>query len=226
MTPGSLDVAAYEQDEGFLDRAMERGQAALSVHRPRKGAVVLGRSSQLEAEVHVEALLHDGLSLYRRRGGGCAVYLDPGTVVVMAAVPAPGLGHLPELFSAFSHWMIEGLSACGQVALRRRDVCDLVRDDRKVGGACLLRRRNWALYAVSLLVSTPIDALERYLRHPPREPAYRRGRPHGQFVATLGDPGRLDDAIRLEKQLGVRLGAIPLLSSGKVAVAARGGILF
>ena len=42
------------------------------------------------------------------------------------------------------------------------------------------------LYHGTLLDSFDLDAVGRLLRHPPREPGYRAGRPHGEFLANLG----------------------------------------
>jgi lipoate-protein ligase A len=61
------------------------------------------------------------------------------------------------------------------------------------------------LYSATLLVDPDLDLVERYLAHPPREPEYRRGRPHRDFMGRLGGldttpPGEIL-AGRLDTQL-------------------------
>ena len=57
---------------------------------------------------------------------------------------------------------------------------------RKVVGCSLYMPRDFALYLASILVRPDLGDLETYLAHPSREPDYRAGRPHGDFVAGLG----------------------------------------
>jgi lipoate-protein ligase A len=147
--------------------------------------VVLGRGSRPEAEVHLELVEEDGCPLYRRRGGGCSVVLDPGNVIVAAAFAVQGIGQTPAYFRRLNQWLIAGLAALGVQGLSQDGISDLVMGDRKVGGTCMYRPRGVLLYSASLLVSPQLQLLERYLAHPPREPAYRRGRRHLDFVRPL-----------------------------------------
>jgi lipoate-protein ligase A len=116
--------------------------------------------------------------------------IDPGNVVVSAAVPQTGLPRIRDLFASFSDWLIAALARIGLHGVHRKDVSDLALGEHKVGGACLYRPRGVALYSATLLVEPQLDLMERYLAHPPREPAYRHGRSHADFVGRLGDlPG-------------------------------------
>jgi lipoate-protein ligase A len=67
----------------------------------------------------------------------------------------------------------------------QQDTSDLALEDRKIAGACIYRARGLLFYTVSLLVQPQIGLMERYLQHPPREPAYRQGRRHAEFVTSL-----------------------------------------
>jgi lipoate-protein ligase A len=70
-----------------------------------------------------------------------------------------------------------------------RGISDLAIGDRKVAGSSLRLWRGRVLFQVSLLVDLDVGVLERYLRAPSREPDYRRGRTHRDFVVTLRDAG-------------------------------------
>lgn len=194
-------ILPYEEDERLLAEACRGGRPLVTITRPASTTIVLGRASRPETELHMERVLRDEVALLRRGGGGCAVLVDPGTVLLQTAFPAPGIGGLPELFRNCTDWALGLLEEAGLTGLSVAGICDLVRGDRKVGGACMIRRRDWALYGLSLLVATDPARMEQLLRHPPREPNYRRGRSHRDFVGTLGRPGVPDDAAHLAGSL-------------------------
>jgi lipoate-protein ligase A len=64
-------------------------------------------------------------------------------------------------------------------------ICDLTIDNRKCSGNSLRVARDHVLYHGTLLVDFDLPLLERCLRTPPRQPAYRAERAHGSFVANL-----------------------------------------
>jgi lipoate-protein ligase A len=68
---------------------------------------------------------------------------------------------------------------------------DLAIADRKFSGNSLRCKRNHLLYHGTLLYDFPLALIERYLAHPPRQPAYRRGRSHRDFVTNF--PARVED---------------------------------
>jgi lipoate---protein ligase len=150
---------------------------------------VLGRGGSEERELHRAAIDADGVPVYRRPGGGGAVVLDRGNLVVALALPLPGLGAVTAAFRLASDLVIDALTACGVPGVEQRGVSDLALGDRKLGGSCLRRERGLAHYATTLLVDPRLDLLEKYLQHPPREPDYRKRRPHSNFVTTLSSEG-------------------------------------
>lgn len=194
-------VSPYEADEAMLADARRHGGTVLHVYRPLR-ALVLGRGSRVEAEADAEACRAEGVPLLRRRGGGCAVLLDPADLVLSLALPLPGLGRIHETYDLVTTWLISALAQRGLPGVRREGVSDLALLNRKVGGSCLYRERGLAFYTTTLLVDPPLDLMERLLPHPPREPGYRRGRSHRDFLGTLRRPGLVEDAGDLERLLG------------------------
>ena len=57
------------------------------------------------------------------------------------------------------------------------------------------------LYHAVLNVSMKVEVLERYIAHPPREPDYRKGRPHKDFVTSLSELGYAGTAVELQSLL-------------------------
>jgi lipoate-protein ligase A len=62
-------------------------------------------------------------------------------------------------------------------------------------------------YSASLLVKPDVSLVERYLRHPPREPEYRRGRSHREFMGALGAAAGIEDGGSFERRLRTNLPA-------------------
>jgi lipoate-protein ligase A len=79
--------------------------------------------------------------------------------------------------------LAEGWSDLAQ--LSQNGLSDLTFGEFKVAGTSLFRSRNYLLYQASILVDTQLDVIDRYLKHPSREPEYRRGRSHGSFLRGL-----------------------------------------
>lgn len=202
MTPGT-----YDSDDDLMAMARDEGRPAMRVSVCPETAVVLGRGSRMEDEVRLHTIQADGVPLLRRPGGGCSVVLDPGNLVVSVALPLPGVLGIQAAFQRISRWLTAGLEDAGVPDVRRRDVSDLVLGERKVGGACVYRAKGLLYYSTTLLVAPDLDRVERYLHHPPREPEYRRGRNHRDFMGRLADlagvsgPGPL--AARLEETLSL-----------------------
>ncbi len=201
-----LAIGEFLEDEALCDAARAEARPRHRVYRLARREVVLGRGSKPELELELEACLADAVPLSRRRGGGCAVLLDPGNLIVSAALPVAGLTGNLRAFARLSEWLAAALASLGIPGLRREGSSDLVLGDRKVGGACIHRTRDLLYYSTTLLCAPEVALMERYLRHPPREPAYRGGRRHAEFVGSLLAEPSLDATARFEQALADALG--------------------
>lgn len=176
-------------DEDLLVSVQGGGAPGARVWEPDAVAVVLGRSNRPEEEVDLAACGRDGVPVLRRRGGGGAVVLTPGCLVVSlarrSARPLAAGDHLQEAVDLLAG----ALGAATGVSLTTRGTGDLCVDDRKVLGSSAFSGGGVFFYQASLLVDLDLGLVERYLRHPTREPAYRLGRPHRDFLTTLRSAG-------------------------------------
>ena len=178
-------VSDYAFDRELLASVKETGQPGAAVYPFAFPAVVAGRGSDLNREIQMLSCRDDNIPVFRRKGGGCAVFLDPGTLIVSIALPAQGFAGIQRLFNFCSNLVIQGCESMGLAGIYQDGISDLVLENRKVGGASFYRSKGLAYYTASLLVSTDLDAMNRYLFHPPREPSYRRHRGHKEFVMRL-----------------------------------------
>ncbi|GAB4374703.1 MAG: hypothetical protein Kow0062_12920 [Acidobacteriota bacterium] len=209
MTP---EIGRWEHDDAQLAAVRRGGGPSVRVYRVDGPVVVLGSGSDPAVEVRSGICLADGVPIVRRRGGGCAVVLDPGNVVVSIALPVAGLGGIHSHFRWISAWIAAELEELGIRGVRREGVSDLALDGRKIGGSCIHRAKDLLHYGLTLLADADVALIERYLPHPPREPDYRAGRPHRAFVRPLAEHPGGWTAIRLEEDLRARLTPARLLA--------------
>lgn len=180
-----IEFTEYNYDDDLIEAVRADGRTRVRVYRLNGTAVVLGSGSRPALEVDLEACRVDGVPILKRPGGGCAVVVDPGNVIVSVAAAGLPFGGQKRFFCSLSEWLIDGLDRIGFPGIGRAGICDLVKDGRKVAGACLYRSRDLLYYSASVLVDPDLDKVTRYLKHPPREPEYRAGRKHGEFMGKL-----------------------------------------
>ena len=180
-----LPTTPYDLDDELIARTRSDHQPRVRVYPFDHVAVVIGRGGKQELELHTDKIKTDNVPLYRRQGGGCSVVLDPGNVIVSVALPLPGIGNIKTAFNAITDWMIAGLAASGVPDVEQRGVSDLAISERKIGGSCVYRTRGLLYYSTTLLCEQKMPLVDKYLQHPPREPDYRKDRPHSEFMGSL-----------------------------------------
>ncbi|MEH0021659.1 MAG: hypothetical protein V6Z89_18530 [Desulfobacter sp.] len=181
----TFPVLDFDFDRPLLAAAKTASSPMVSIYPFDRDAIVAGRGSDLDIEINLSRARADKVPVYRRMGGGCSVFLDPGNLIVSLAFPARGIGGIQALFDKSSQWLIQGFANAGVDGVYQDGISDLVVKDRKIGGSCLYRTKGFAYYSAAILVTPDLDKMEAYLCHPPREPDYRQGRSHRDFVAGL-----------------------------------------
>jgi lipoate-protein ligase A len=161
------------------------GHPILRVFQVRGTRVVLGHGSKVSEEVHIDRTRQDGVPVERRTSGGCAVVLDEGNVVVAVTLPVEGLGDTKLWFRRCTDWLADGLERAGIRGVGVKGISDLVIGDKKIAGTAVHRSKGIFTFGASLLVTADLHLIDRYLPHPPREPEYRQGRSHLDFVTNL-----------------------------------------
>ena len=177
-------------DEALLDAA-EAGEIEgdiLRLWEPAQHFVVVGRSSRLAEEVDAEACQASGVPVLRRASGGAAIVAGPGCLMYGLILRYAGREHLRLLDQAHAHILGEIVKALTPLipGIEHRGTCDLVVANRKFSGNSVRCKRDHLLYHGTLLHHFDLPLVERLLRLPPRQPQYRAGRSHEQFIANLG----------------------------------------
>ena len=187
-------LTAAEQlavDEAILDEA-ESGQLKNTVVRTWQAAapaVVLGSSSELHKEVNYDTCTQLNIPVLRRPSGGATVILGPGCVMWSIVTPYRDVPPLEAIHAAMLDPLAEALSATGRKCCTEKSTSDLViraaGRAKKISGNALRVRRQSVLYHGTILDAFPLELVGQLLRHPPREPEYRRQRSHSEFLTNL-----------------------------------------
>lgn len=162
-------------------------QSALRFWRASKPCVILGRSSRVGSEVHGGEAQQLGVPILRRFSGGASVVIGPGCLMYSLLIHLEASPRLRMLDVAHRYVMERMLAAIQELvpAAELDGTCDLVLDGRKFSGNSLRVGRNWMLYHGTFLLDMRLSWMDELLKHPPREPEYRRGRSHSDFVTNL-----------------------------------------
>jgi lipoate-protein ligase A len=201
MSTPELPIIPYADDEPLLEAVRGDGRSRIRVYQPTDLAVVLGQGSDPTRELNLAHCLADRIPIMRRRGGGCAVVIDPGNVIVSVAVQTTGINNTHRIFDLLTSWLVEGMQSLGYDSVYHDGKSDLVLANRKIGGSCVYQAKGLLYYSATLLVAPHIDDIERYLQHPPREPAYRRGRSHADFLSGLIPSALAGDVAQFARKL-------------------------
>ena len=175
-------------DEAILSEVeADRLAPLLRVWEFPRGAIVLGASGRLHEDVDVERCLADGVPVGRRSSGGGTVVLGPGALnftVILASDTAKGL----QAVDFAQHFVLEKVAAelirIG-VPVEVRGSGDLVFDGKKCSGSAQRRLKRFFLVHASILFDFDLSRIPRYTRVPKRQPSYREGRSHEEFVTNL-----------------------------------------
>ena len=149
--------------------------------------VVLGRSSKLQEEVNVDYCEDQEIEILRRCTGGASVVGGPGCLMYSVVIAIPGDRELRKIDVAHDFVMQRVLRAVQeqQPRVRQLGTCDLTLDQQKFSGNSLRVARHHLLYHGTILMSADLDLVANCLEFAPRQPDYRDGRDHRNFIANI-----------------------------------------
>jgi lipoate---protein ligase len=175
----ALDSALFQAVEaGAEDETLRLWETPARV-------VVVGCSGVISNEVEREVCAADGVAVLRRDSGGGAVLLGPGCLsysLLLSVEKRPRLRDVRLSYRLILGCLVRSLAVPG---LEIRGVSDLAIEGRKVSGNAQRRGRHALLHHGTLLYQFESRWVERYLKQPSRQPDYRSGRRHADFLGNL-----------------------------------------
>ncbi|MBF0486087.1 MAG: lipoate--protein ligase family protein [Candidatus Omnitrophica bacterium] len=151
--------------------------------------IVLGRTSSVETDVNEPAALSDGIPILRRSSGGGTVLQGPGCLnfsLVLSKIRRPELESIQNSYKCILELILKRMEEL-QVQGDFRPVSDLVlkSSEKKFSGNAQRRGRTYILHHGTILYNFNLELISRYLKMPPKQPEYRRGRTHHDFVTNI-----------------------------------------
>jgi lipoate-protein ligase A len=150
-------------------------------------AVIVGAGGSVTHDVNLETCQEDRVPVLRRASGGGTVVIGPGCLcfsLVLRTDRGPGL----EQIQPSTRYVLQRvLNALRPLVpdVRIEGTSDLAVQGSKFSGSAQQRKRHYFLHHGTLLAGFDRDRISRYLKPPERQPEYRRGRPHDNFVMNL-----------------------------------------
>jgi len=161
-----------------------RGNAFM-VWQPTETVIVLGQSNQAESAVKGDLAEEDGIPVYKRHTGGQTVILTPRTLIISVRLFSETPDNPQVYFKRINHLIIEALTSLGIKNLLEKGISDIAIGEKKILGSSIYRKKSMVFYHAVLNVAETPEFIGRYLRHPVREPDYRTGRKHEDFVTSI-----------------------------------------
>jgi lipoate-protein ligase A len=181
-------------DEALLnesDEAARRGEAArewLRLWESPVPFVVLGSTGRLAEEVHHEACRRNGIAILRRSSGGGTVLAGPGCLCFSLIFDLEKRPELRDIHASYRA-ILGRIAACLAVeGLTHRGISDLALGNRKVAGNSQRRKSATLLHHGAILCHFDLPRITALLKDPARQPDYRAGRTHSEFLANLALP--------------------------------------
>jgi lipoate---protein ligase len=177
-------------DEAFLQQAEANGEEeVLRFWESPTYFVVLGYSRPAGSDANLESCRREKIPVLRRCSGGGTVLQGPGCLnyaLVLRCEPGGPLATITE-----TNRYVLGRNLCGMRNLRDagadiRGQSDLALDGRKFSGNAQRRSARWVLFHGTILIDFDIERIGRFLPLPSKQPAYRNGRGHHEFLFNTG----------------------------------------
>jgi lipoate-protein ligase A len=188
-------------DEALLDSCDDgAGAEVLRFWQPEQYFVVAGYSNEVAREANLAACRQAGWGVFRRCSGGGTVLQGPGCLNYALALRIDGHPALASITGANRHIMERQRAALAGLLRRAVEIkgcTDLAIGGMKFSGNAQRRKRHALIFHGTFLLKFDLGLMDRFLQVPSRQPEYREGRPHPQFLMNLNvTASPIKDALR------------------------------
>jgi len=150
-------------------------------------SLILGRNLVKSQEVYSHKSTPP---VIRRASGGGSVAHFPGNLnfgVIINVNAYPVYKHITKSYELILACVARSIS--GKLPVTQGGVSDLcinsASGQKKISGNSQVRKKNWLLHHGTLLYDIAnVPKISHFLKHPPKEPDYRKGRHHKDFLVS------------------------------------------
>ncbi len=179
-------------DEALLDFCEETGgPEVLRIWEPTEYFVVLGYANKVDLEVNSGACREKKVPILRRCSGGGTVLQGPGSINYSLILNWEDNGRLQTITQANQFIMgrhRDLLKPYLNSSVSIEGHTDLVIGERKFSGNAQRRKKKFLLFHGTFLLDFKLELIEQLLCMPSKEPCYREGRTHLDFLMNLHQP--------------------------------------
>jgi lipoate---protein ligase len=151
-----------------------------------KYCVVLGRSNTKETEVYSKKAKEMNLEVLKRSSGGGTVILGPGCLCYSLFIPT--IFEPCNSISKTNNYVMTQLRDAlipHNSSIKIQGITDLCIKHKKFSGNAQRRLKNTLLFHGTFLYNFDLEIISKFLRHPSKEPEYRKNRDHANFITNL-----------------------------------------
>jgi len=170
---------------------------------PDKVYIVLGASNNINDALNMDNVIRDNIPVLKRPSGGQTVILTPNNIIVAAVFVNKNSLHPKDVFQQMNKLIISTIEDIGIHNLSMMGISDIAISGKKILGSSIYRSKEALLYHAVLNLGEPSTTFEKYLKHPSKEPDYRQGRSHSEFVTSLREKGYTRSYHHLENALSL-----------------------
>lgn len=185
----TLEVGKYNLPDINILGKSDVKSYSLNTWIPDTTYIILGQSNSIEKSVRTEKIVKDEVRILKRPSGGESVVLTPNTLVISSVIKTSSFNNPKKYFEKINEKIIQVLRKLGIQDLHHKGISDIAIGEKKILGSSIYRKKDIVFYHAVLNVSETTDFLEKYLKHPNKEPDYRKGREHKDFVTSLFEQG-------------------------------------
>jgi lipoate-protein ligase A len=201
-------------DEALLDLCEEGFEGELlRFWEPRQPFVVLGYANRAATEADLAACEAHQIGVFRRCSGGGTVLQGLGCLNYSLILRIPESGAL-QTITGTNQFILQRQQAALQPLLSApveiQGHTDMVMGNLKFSGNAQRRKRNFLIFHGTFLLHFDLPLIEKVLRTPSKQPGYRQGRSHGDFVTNLNlVPELVKEALRMAWDAREKLRHVP-----------------
>jgi lipoate-protein ligase A len=176
-------------DEALLELAESTDEfpELIRIWEPSSPLVVIGRSSPIEIEVNLEYCSQHQIPVLRRCSGGQSIVTGPDCLMYAVLLDYRKRPQLRMLERAHEFVMTQMQAAIESIGVETtmQGTSDLTFNGKKFSGNALRCKKNWLVYHGTMLCGFDLETIFSCLRDPIRQPDYRAGRSHQEFLTNL-----------------------------------------
>ena len=179
----NIEVKKYDLPD--YDILKEGSNDFYKIWIPDQKYLVIGQGNKADSSLYIEKVEADNIPVYKRSSGGETVILTPNTLIISAVIIDEKFKNPAIYFKYYNKLLMETFQDLGIENIGQKGISDVTIGNKKIVGSSIYRRKNIVFYHAVINVSESIDIIAKYIKHPKKEPDYRKGRDHKEFVTSI-----------------------------------------